>query len=370
MSLFKRKDQKTEHNAEPATGRHPAILTCKETGLVIIDVQEKFIPVIVNLNMAVENMTRLVLAFQMYKMPVLVTEQYPKGLGKTLPIIRNLFENFEVTEKTAFSCCGEPQFMEKVRGLGLKTLVVAGLETHVCVCQTVLDLLHLGFNVHVITDAVCSRHQHDFGTALRKMEKAGAILDTTEMALFELTEKAGTDTFRIISRLVKGRLKGPKGQVQQTEPLKKAKEGAGEVKVTSPAGVKKPAAAEETTPLEVTEKAKNEKKPDGVKDVVKEAVVTKEKPAPVKEPEKVVKVDGPADKGSVAKQEKPAAENIKENVKAESKDGKTEDVKKEPDVIEIVKEAETDISSEELGIDLSEIDKILSEEKKKDNKQK
>ena len=153
--------------------RHPLILTRQSTGLLIIDVQDKFKPVIPDIDDVVENITKLILAFQMYEMPVIVTEQYPKGLGNTIEIIEEQFKFIEIIEKLSFSCCGEPEFVKQMEKLSLKTVVVTGVETHVCVNQTVLDLLHAGYRVHVIADAVSSRHKTDYEIALRKMEKAG-----------------------------------------------------------------------------------------------------------------------------------------------------------------------------------------------------
>jgi nicotinamidase-related amidase len=183
--------------------KHPYTLSRTKTGLLIIDVQEKFGPAIPDFQTLVMNATKLVLTFQMFKMPILVTEQYPKGLGRTVEKVRRQFPLLEVIEKVEFSCTQVPQFWDTLHPLNLEALVVCGVETHVCINQTTLGLLQRGYRVHVVADAVGSRTRFDHDIALRKMEKAGAILSTTEICLFELAEKAGTESFKNIQRMVK-----------------------------------------------------------------------------------------------------------------------------------------------------------------------
>jgi nicotinamidase-related amidase len=187
--------------------RHPHILTASKSGLIVIDVQEKFVPVIPGIDAIVQNIVRLVLGFQMFKRPILVTEQYPRGLGPTLDIIAKQFDVLEVTEKTCFSCCSSDGFLTKFNELGLESVVVTGVESHVCVEQTVLDLLQSGTRVHVAVDAIGSRHRLDHDTAIQKMVQAGAIPTTAEMVLFELAQQSGTQEFKYIQKMIKSRLK-------------------------------------------------------------------------------------------------------------------------------------------------------------------
>ena len=184
----------------------PSVLLSKTgTVLLVIDVQDKFIPVIPRFGDLADNMTRLILAFQMYDMPIIVTEQYPDGLGQTVERLRKLFTFLEVVEKTEFSATDNPHFWAQVNVLKPSTFVVCGIETHVCISQTVIKLLEKGMQVHVVADATGSRRPLDYNVALRKMEIAGAHIATTEMCLFELAEKAGTETFKYIQRMVKNK---------------------------------------------------------------------------------------------------------------------------------------------------------------------
>jgi nicotinamidase-related amidase len=182
--------------------KHPHLLSKRRTGLLIVDAQEKFKPVIPDFDGIVYNVVKLVLAFQMFKMPVVVTEQYPKGLGRTDARIKKQFSKLMPIEKMELSCTACPAFWKQVKPLDLKTVVICGIETHVCICQTVLGLIQEGYTVHVVTDAVSSRNGLDNDIALQKMQAAGAILCTTEMALFELAEKAGTEQFKFIQKMV------------------------------------------------------------------------------------------------------------------------------------------------------------------------
>lgn len=200
--------------------RHPTMLSRVKTGLLIIDMQEKFAPAIPGFDKLVANIGMLVQTFQMFKMPIIVTEQYPKGLGNTVTSIRKHFKLLEVIEKNEFACTRVPSFWSSIRTLDISTLLVTGVETHVCVSQTVLELIQHGLSTHVAVDAVSSRFELDHDLALRKMEKAGAIMGSTEMYMFELLEKAGTESFKVVSSLIKN--KG-KSVTDSKEPTTTAK---------------------------------------------------------------------------------------------------------------------------------------------------
>jgi nicotinamidase-related amidase len=165
--------------------------------------QEKFAPAVPRFAAVAQNITRLALSFQMFKMPILVTEQYPKGLGPTVEAVRRLFPAFSAIEKLEFSCTDEPRFITRLHQLGLEAVVICGVETHVCINQTTLGLLQRGYRVHVAADAVASRQDFDHAVALKKMEKSGAIITSTEICMFELAGKAGTEEFKNIQRMVK-----------------------------------------------------------------------------------------------------------------------------------------------------------------------
>ena len=163
-------------------------------------------PVIDGADDVVANIERLVRGCKLLDVPAILTEQYVKGLGPTVAPLRATFEEthgYEPIEKACFSSYGCGEFVAALRNLRKKQLLVAGVETHVCVWQTVLDLLGNGYDVSVVADAVSSRTPRNRDIALRRMEREGAHLTTTEMALFELLVTSGTDEFRAISKLVK-----------------------------------------------------------------------------------------------------------------------------------------------------------------------
>ncbi len=184
--------------------RHPALLEREEAGLILVDVQEAFRPVIDGFDEVVANCGLLAEGFGVLGRPVLVSEQYPKGLGHTVPeLVERLPEGARVVEKVRFSACGVGAFEEAVAEAGARTWVVAGIETHVCVNQTAHDLLERGFGVQVAADAVSSRTARNRDLGLAKMTAAGAGTTSAEMALFEMLERAGSDEFKRISRLVR-----------------------------------------------------------------------------------------------------------------------------------------------------------------------
>jgi len=148
-------------------------------------------------------MVRMLKGIKVLDIPVLWIEQYPQGLGPTIPELGDLMENMEPMEKMCFSSCRNQSFERELQSIDRNHVLVMGIECHVCVYQTVADLLVKGFEVSVIADAVSSRTEknHEFG--LKAMESLGAKLSTVEMALFELLEEAGTDEFRRISRIIR-----------------------------------------------------------------------------------------------------------------------------------------------------------------------
>lgn len=183
--------------------------------------QEKFKPVILGFEEIVQNIVKLVLACQLYELPVIVTEQNPAGLGKTLGIIRSQFDPFEPVEKQAFSCVQDKEFIKRFNKLGLENVVVCGIESHVCINQTVLGLVQKKVNVHVVVDAISARRGLDHRMAMEKMLQAGAIPATTEMVLFELLGSADAPEFKKVQRMVKSRLKWKGGSLTETSTMTK-----------------------------------------------------------------------------------------------------------------------------------------------------
>jgi nicotinamidase-related amidase len=175
-----------------------------DAALLIIDIQERLAAAMEQKNQVVKNTRHLVELAKMLRLPVLMTEQYPKGLGPTVPEIREALPAAAAPiEKLSFNCCGEPKFLAELKGLGRNTIIVTGMETHICVLQTTLGLIQSGFTPHVMSDAVCSRAERNWTAGLELMRDAGAVVSCTETALFQLLGAAGTEEFKAVSRLIK-----------------------------------------------------------------------------------------------------------------------------------------------------------------------
>ncbi len=184
---------------------HPALMSAADTGLLVIDLQEKLLPLIPRRQAIVRNVDFLIDAAQLMKMTIQATEQYPKGLGGTVePLASKLPPR---PDKVAFSCCAVRSVVETFHREARPKLLLAGIETHVCVQQTALDLLAEGFRVYVAVDAVGSRFELDHDTALRRMQQAGVILTTAESAAFEWVGQAGTPAFKQLSKMIQDRAK-------------------------------------------------------------------------------------------------------------------------------------------------------------------
>lgn len=174
----------------------------ESTGIVI-DIQERLYPHMYRKDELLHNCLRLLEGFRILGIPVLRTEQYPKGLGTTLEPIKRLVQPDHPIEKISFSCCDEAAFRSELERTGRKTVILCGIETHVCILQTAVDLLEADYRPVVVTDCVSSRKEEDRLIALERMRTEGAVLTTCESVLFELARYAGTDEFKAISRLVK-----------------------------------------------------------------------------------------------------------------------------------------------------------------------
>ena len=179
------------------------MITPEGTMLLLIDVQGKLAESVVRPEALAANIRKLLRGCTTLEVPILVTEQYPKGLGRTIDSLMELVPGNIPVEKKTFSCCGTPQFMRQLRSFNRNDILVAGIETHVCVYQTSVELLEFGYNVHLVTDAVSSRAEENKLLGIRCIEKAGASLTSTEMALFELLRLADGERFKAISKIVK-----------------------------------------------------------------------------------------------------------------------------------------------------------------------
>ncbi|VAX41497.1 Isochorismatase [hydrothermal vent metagenome] len=182
--------------------RSHELLAVQNSQLLVIDMQEKFVPHIAEMELVTDNCHKLLEAAQKLDVPKYATEQYPKGLGKTIEKLAGYFD--EIPEKLRFSSAEVLNWKNAAeREDNRFQLVIAGIETHICLLQTTFDFLAQGYRVYIPADAVGSRHKLDKEIALQRMADAGAIITTTESVLFEWCEIAGTDLFKEISKLVK-----------------------------------------------------------------------------------------------------------------------------------------------------------------------
>ena len=181
-------------------------LNKEQAALVVIDVQEKLVPAMDGriCGQLIGHINMLVEGFKAMGLPIIATEQYPRGLGHTIGELAGAAEQ-SCVEKVAFSCAGEPNFITALEKSGAKQVVLVGMEAHVCVYQTMIDLLDRGYTVHLVRDAVCSRFKSDYQTAISMASQMGAVLTTTEIALFQLVGVAGGDDFKLVSKLARRR---------------------------------------------------------------------------------------------------------------------------------------------------------------------
>ena len=179
------------------------MLSVINTLLLVVDIQERLMPYINNNDEIAKKCELFIKGCRLLDVPTLTMQQYTKGLGETVPVVKNALGDFEPVEKISFSCCGDAGFIRKLEKSGKKDILVIGIEAHICVQQTVLDLLEKGYNVYVIVDCIGSRFEKDRCYAERRMEKAGAVLTTAESVLFELLKSADHPKRKEISNLVK-----------------------------------------------------------------------------------------------------------------------------------------------------------------------
>ena len=181
----------------------PSALNVENTVLLLIDFQERLFPVMHEKEKLLGNVLKLIKGAQVLEVPMILTEQYPKGLGPTIPEIKELIPGVKPVEKVCFSCSDEPAFGEALGSLKRKQILIAGIEAHICVYQTAMALAQAGYEVQVVGDGVGSRNPENKLVSLFKLGAAGISLTTTEMALFELLKVAKDDKFKQISAIVK-----------------------------------------------------------------------------------------------------------------------------------------------------------------------
>lgn len=184
--------------------RHKNTLELTRAALAIIDMQEAFREKIASFSEMAARIATMIEGAKLLDLPIIVSEQYPKGLGATAREIKEVLPNsIEIIEKTSFSSCGVEAFENQLARAGAKQVIVCGIEAHICVNQTVHDLLARGLEVHLLTSCIAAREPTNKRVALRKMQLSGAIPSSIEMALFELMRDARHEHFKAIQQLIK-----------------------------------------------------------------------------------------------------------------------------------------------------------------------
>ncbi len=173
--------------------------------LIIIDVQEKLIPVMGSNSDIIKNLKKLVKGFNLYRLPIIVSEQVPDKLGNTVKDIRSMLNDCSAfIKKSEFSCMDNESFKEKLNSVKQPSkLILCGIETHICVYQTARDLIASNYNIEIVTDGISSRKKNDNDTALQMIKDMGARLTTVEMLLFEIQKNANNENFKKLSKIIK-----------------------------------------------------------------------------------------------------------------------------------------------------------------------
>ncbi|WP_261841439.1 hydrolase [Aliamphritea ceti] len=179
------------------------MLTAETTALIVIDVQGKLARSMYNAETMLQCITRAIQGAKILGIPVLHIEQYPQGLGATLPEVSELLADQTPMSKTTFDCCGNPEIVSRIESLNKTNLLVCGLEAHICVYQSVRSLLSKGYNVEIIEDAISSRTAENRALGLNRMTAAGAQRTSVEMCLFDLVQDAASPAFRQLLPLFK-----------------------------------------------------------------------------------------------------------------------------------------------------------------------
>jgi nicotinamidase-related amidase len=174
-----------------------------ESVAVIIDIQERLFPHIYQHKVLEKNVNILIQGLRLLQIPILVTQQYTRGLGETIPSVSNNLKSNPFIEKISFSCCDESNFLAEINRLNKKFVILAGIEAHVCVLQTVPDLIDNGFIPVIVEDCVSSRKENDKKIAIERIRQEGGLITTYESVLLELCRVAGSETFKAISGLIK-----------------------------------------------------------------------------------------------------------------------------------------------------------------------
>lgn len=180
-----------------------SLITRENTTFVAIDFQEKLMPAMSGAEMLEELTVRLMKGMKVLGVPTVVTQQYTKGLGATIPSMAEALGDFRHVEKNTFSCMANDEFAARLKELGRKNVVICGIEAHICVQQTVLELIDAGYNVYLVVDCISSRSEEDKLWSVTRMGEAGAVITTYEAVLYEILRDSKADGFKEISAIVK-----------------------------------------------------------------------------------------------------------------------------------------------------------------------
>ncbi|MDO4546306.1 MAG: hydrolase [Bacillota bacterium] len=180
-----------------------SLLTKENTAFVVIDFQEKLMPAMSYKEELEEKMVRLAKGMKVLGIPTIVTQQYTRGIGETIPSIAEALGDFTPIDKTTFSCLANQEFKKQLEETGKKNIVVCGIEAHICVQQTALQLLEEGYTVYIAVDCISSRNQDDMLWSVTRMGEAGAVITTYEAILYELLRDSKAEEFKAISAIVK-----------------------------------------------------------------------------------------------------------------------------------------------------------------------
>jgi len=180
-----------------------ALLSRDETALIIIDVQEKLFERVEDGDRIADSICKLIRFANILGIPIILTEQYPEGLGPTIHRIRELIPNVKPIEKIEFSCMASREFRRRLSEINVKNLVLTGIEAHICVAQTAIEAITSGYKVYVVYDAISSRHRDDKAIAIERMKQHGVYMVTSEMLMYEVLRRAGTPEFKEILKLVR-----------------------------------------------------------------------------------------------------------------------------------------------------------------------
>ncbi|MBI5050353.1 MAG: hydrolase [Nitrospirae bacterium] len=182
---------------------HKLNLNKEHTGIVIVDVQAKLISVMSRSEFVISNIIKLLHLARLFNLPVILTEQFPKMLGTTIPEVKKVLSLYDPLQKMAFDCCDVEPFNDRLQSAGLENIILAGVETHICILQTCSSLLERGYNVHVPQDAVDSRTEENWHVGIELMKKAGAVITSAETVIFQMLRTAGTEEFKEMLKIIK-----------------------------------------------------------------------------------------------------------------------------------------------------------------------